>query len=84
MSLADSLGGLETRDWVERVGYALDWGNVKFAELLDRRQSLSMDAVDAATMDSILDTIRARIQFLQSLHRRNAKNSGSSNFEVGK
>ena len=57
MSLADSLGGLETRDWVERVGYALDWGNVKFVELLNRRQSLSMDAVDAATMDSILDTI---------------------------
>lgn len=56
---------------------------VRFAELLDRRQSLSMDAVDAATMDSILDTIRARIHFLQSLHRRNAKNSGSSNFEVG-
>lgn len=27
MSLADSLGGLETRDRVERVGYALDWGN---------------------------------------------------------
>lgn len=39
LRLADLLDGLETRDWVERVGNALDFGEVKFAELLRRRQS---------------------------------------------
>lgn len=71
MSLADSLDGHETRDWVERVGSAVAWGNVKFADLQHRRQSLSVDAVDGATIDRILDTIRERLRFLESLHRRN-------------
>lgn len=78
MHLADSLDGLETRDWVERVGNALEWGNVKFAELLLRRQSLSLDAVDGATVDRILDTIGARLNFLESLHQRNRKSPDSA------
>jgi hypothetical protein len=73
LRLADSLDGLETRDWVERVGHALEFGEVKLAELLRRRQSLSAHEADGAGIDSILDTIRARLKFLDSLHRRNAK-----------
>ena len=72
MSLADSLYGHETRDWVEMVGSAVEWGHVTLAELLHRRQSLSVDAVDGATIDRILDTIGERLRFLESLHRRNA------------
>lgn len=73
LRLADSLDGMETRDWVERVGSALDFGQAKFAELLHRRQSVSMVSVDAASIDLILDTIRARLKFLESLHRRNTR-----------
>jgi len=72
LRLADSLDGMETRDWVERVGSALEFGEVKYDELLRRRQSLSLNAVDGSSIDSILDTIRARLKFLASLHRRNA------------
>ena len=78
MRLADSLDGHETRDWVERVGSALEWGNVKFAELQQRRQSLSVDAVDGATINCILDTIRERLRFLESLHRRNTNTAVSA------
>ena len=73
LRLADSLDGMETRDWVERVGSALDFGQAKFAELLHRRQLVSMVSVDAASIDPILDTIRARLKFLESLHRRNTR-----------
>ena len=73
LRLADSLDGMETRDWVERIGSAVKYGEVKYAELLHRRESLSMNAVDAASIDSILGTIRARLAFLESLHRRNAE-----------
>lgn len=71
MHLADSLDGMETRDWLERIGSAVERGNLKFAELQHRHQSLSVDAVDRATIDRILDTIRARLKFLESLHQRN-------------
>ena len=71
--LADSLDGMETRDWVERVGSALEFGEVKYAELLQRRRLLSLNAIEGASIDSVLDTIRARLKFLDSLHRRNTK-----------
>ena len=71
--LADSLDGMETRDWVERVGSAVEFGKVKYAELLDRRRLLSLNDVEAASIDAVLDTIRARLKFLDSLHRRNTK-----------
>ena len=73
MRLANSLDGLESRDWVERVGEAPQRGNAEFAKLLRRRQSLSLNAVDGASIDSMFDTIRARLKFLDSLYRRNAK-----------
>lgn len=76
MHLADSLDGHETRDWVERVGSAVEFGEAKYAELLDRRQSFSLDAMDGVTIDGILDTIRARLKFLESLHQRNRKPPG--------
>lgn len=72
LRLADSLDGMETRDWVERVGSAVEFGEAKFTELQRRHQSLSMEAADRANIDSILDTIRARLKFLESLHRRNS------------
>lgn len=71
MHLADSLDGLETRDWVRSIGSAVEWGKLKFVELQDRRQALSLNAVDEATIDRVLDTIRARLKFLESLHQRN-------------
>ncbi|HKR28135.1 MAG TPA: hypothetical protein VJS11_11800 [Acidobacteriaceae bacterium] len=71
--LADSLDGMETRDWVERVGSALELGELKYAELLHRRQLLSLNAVDGTSIESIMDTIRARLKFLELLHRRNTK-----------
>ena len=71
--LADSLDGMETRDWVERVGSAVEFGEVKYAELLHRRRLLSLNAIEEASIDSVLDTIRARLKFLDSLHRRNTK-----------
>lgn len=76
MNLADPLDGMETRDWVERVGSAVEWGKLNFAELQHRRQSLPVDAVDEATIDRIVDTIRARLKFLVSLHQRNRKTAG--------
>jgi hypothetical protein len=77
LRLADSLGGMETRDWVERVGRAVESGEVKYAELMQRRRALSPHQAGGAGIDSILETIRARLKFLDSLHRRNAKRSGT-------
>lgn len=77
MHLADSLDGLESRDWVERVGSAVEWGKLKFVDLSDRRQSLSLDGVDEVTIDRILDTVRARLKFLESLHQRHRKTPGN-------
>lgn len=73
LRLADSLDGLETRDWVERVGDAVRRGNAEFADLLHRRELLSLNAVDGSSIESIMDTIRARLKFLDSLYRRNIK-----------
>ena len=71
--LADSLDGMETRDWGERVASALEFGEAKYAELLQRRRLLSLNAIEGASIDAVLDTIRARLKFLESLHRRNMK-----------
>jgi hypothetical protein len=73
LHLANSLDGLATRDWVERVGDAIKRGNAEFADLLRRRASLSLTAVDENSIDSIMETIRARLKFLESLYRRNTK-----------
>ncbi|HKR26473.1 MAG TPA: hypothetical protein VJS11_03425 [Acidobacteriaceae bacterium] len=83
LRLADSLDGMETRDWVERVGDALEFGEVKYAELLRRRSSVSIDAVDTAAIESILNTIRARLTFLESLHRRNTKADREADLSSG-
>lgn len=69
LHLADSLDGMATRDWVERVASALEWGNLKFTTLQNRGQSVSMEAAEAALFNRVLQMVRARLDFLESLHR---------------
>lgn len=71
LHLADSLDGMATRDWVERVASAAEWGNLKFSTLQNRGQSLSMQAAEAALFNRVLQIVRARLDFLESLHARN-------------
>lgn len=73
LRLANSLDVPATRDWVDRVGDALKRGKAEFADLQRRRESLSLNAIDGRNIDSILETIRERLKFLESLYGRNRK-----------
>lgn len=68
--LAISLDSLTTMDWVERIGPVVQCATHTLADLQRRYASLATRRADGALIDWILDTIDARLTFLQHLSRR--------------
>ncbi|HKO17591.1 MAG TPA: hypothetical protein VJU82_01770 [Acidobacteriaceae bacterium] len=69
LRLANSLDDTGSRDWVERIGHAITQANDSLQELNQRRVTLTVSAADAVIIDRLLDVIRARLTFLEALHR---------------
>lgn len=74
LRLAYALDAVTARDWQDSIVQAVRQGNHRFAELLLRRTSVRLSAEDEALMDWVLDTIRARLKFLQRRYRCNLSN----------
>lgn len=69
LHLASSLDDIGSRDWVERIGHAVQPASDSLRELHQRRVTLTVSAVDAVIIDRLLNVIRARLKFLEALHR---------------
>ena len=67
LHLAISLDSFTTLDWVERIGPAVRRGSQELAGLERRRALLSPRRCDDPILDWVLETIDARLKFLQSL-----------------
>jgi hypothetical protein len=67
LHLAISLDSFTTLDWVERIGPAVRRGSQELAGLERRRALLNVRRCDDAIIDWMLETIDARLKFLQSL-----------------
>jgi len=65
--LAISLDSFTTLDWAERIGLAVQRGGQQLVSLQRRRELLRLHRCDDAIIDCVLDTIDARLNFLQSL-----------------
>jgi len=71
LRLANSLHDTGSRDWVERIGHVITQANDSLRELNQWRVTLTVSVADAAIIDRLLDVIRARLTFLEALHRGN-------------
>jgi hypothetical protein len=67
LHLAISLDSFANLDWAERIGPAVRRGSQELAGLERRRALLSVRRSDDAILDWVLETIDARLKFLQSL-----------------
>ena len=65
--LAISLDSFTTLDWAERIGPAVLRGGEQLISLQRRRESLSIRRCDDAIINWMLETIDARLSFLQAL-----------------
>lgn len=72
--LAYALDAVSAYDWLDSVAQAVRLGNKTFAELLLRRSSVALSPEDEALIDWVLETIRARLTFLERLRRSSLPN----------
>lgn len=70
LRLATSLDTPATRDWLERIRPAIAQGRDGIAELQRRRECVALKPEDAALLDRMIDTIRARLKFLEGVERQ--------------
>lgn len=68
LDLAVSLDSLTTLDWAERIGPVVQHGKQKLTELQRRRDWLIVTRADGAIIDWVLETINARLNFVERLH----------------
>jgi hypothetical protein len=68
LHLAVSLDSFTTLDWAEGIGPAVRHGKQKLTELQRRRDWLIVTRADGAIIDWVLETIDARLNFLERLH----------------
>lgn len=68
VNLAISLDSFMTFDWADSVGPAVQRSKQTLAGLQRRRDSLIVTHADGAIIDWVLETINARLKFLDSLN----------------
>lgn len=67
LHLALSLDSFTTLDWAERIGPSIQQGKIQLAELQRRRDLLIVTRDDGAIIGWLLETIDARLKFLECL-----------------
>jgi hypothetical protein len=74
LRLTTSLDTLIAEDrLLEKLAPAIVQGGDRLAELQHRSAAASMNAEDAALLQTMLDKIRARLRFLEGLEQRDKK-----------
>ena len=69
LRLATSLDTVSTRDWVERIAETIQQGRNSLKNLQGRCETLTVSDADAVMIERLLDTIHARLKFLEQLYK---------------
>ena len=62
--LSHELDGVSWRDRPEVLAAAVDKGQAAYSDLLKRRSSLELSPRDASMIQTIMNTVKARLKFL--------------------